>query len=112
MGSDLETFLGLRIQVPPGGHYLQPLQIDKFGRRNKLIQDLAGHLPGNNDGARARQLTVMIRRHPVGADEFGPIAEQLIDQLLHCGVKIPQSSRQIQRILEGESIPGRLLVAR
>ena len=105
-GRQLEQLLGLKVPVPPGGAHLQPLAIDKLGRRNKLIQDLARQLPGDNTLVRSKNLAVMIRHYPLMADEYGEAAEFLIRKLMadHRD-NIPKSVKQIQRLLEGETIP-------
>ena len=105
-GNGLEEFLGLRVRVPPGGSHLQPLRVDRLGSRNKLIQDLADGIPGNSALEQSKILEVMFRRYPMMADEYGPVTEKLIRQLMadHQG-SVPKSVKQIQRILQRESIP-------
>ena len=105
-GNRLEQLLGLRIPVPPGGAHLQPLAIDKLGRRNKLLQSLAELLPGDSDLERSKNLVVMIRHFPMMADEHGKSAEFLIRKLMaDHRENIPRSAKQVQRILEGATIP-------
>ena len=107
-GKDLEELLGLRIHVPPGGHYLQPLEIEKQGSRNAIIHDLAALLPGINNLERSEVLATMILRYPVGTSDHGKAAKLLINQLMNGAMKPPGSAKQIQRILEGDSIPDRV----
>lgn len=107
-GKDLEELLGLRIHVPPGGHYLQPLEIEKQGSRNEIIHDLAALLPGINNLERSEVLATMILRYPVGTSDHGKAAKLLINQLMNGAMKPPGSAKQIQRILERDSIPDRV----
>jgi len=105
-GNHLEQLLGLKLPGQPGSANLQPLAVDKLGRRNKLIQDLARQLPGDNPLARSKEVIVMIRHYPLMADEYGETAEYLIRKLMadHRG-SIPKSLKQINRIVSGEAIP-------
>jgi hypothetical protein len=104
---NLEKILGLKIEVPPGGHYLQPLQLDKRGRRNRLIQELAKALPGANEWQRAELMATLILRYPGRSTSLGDAVERLLDQLMHCDVKLPRSPKQLQRIVAGETVADR-----
>lgn len=96
----LEKDLGIAIDLRPGQAYLKPISIERYGRRNAIIQEIAATLPGST-WEKAKKLEVLVRRYPVTSD-------YRLDQLFNCGVVVPMSARQIQRILKGESVTDRL----
>ncbi|MGK0472313.1 MAG: hypothetical protein ACJAR0_002794 [Candidatus Azotimanducaceae bacterium] len=84
---------------------MQPVKLDKYSRRNRIIHGLADLLPGTTPRQKAKQIAELMR-NPLGSSLFDGAEEvsELLDRLKNCDVTVPKSARQLERILVGETI--------
>lgn len=96
-GSRFEQAMGL--QAPRSGQRT-PVQIAAMERRNAMIRDLAGLLPGKT-GDKADAIAALLSdtgRARCGILEADMLAEEL-RALKRSGLELPTSARQIRRVI-------------
>lgn len=102
-GADLDVCLGLKPRQ--GGRFETPWRLKKDAKRDGLIRDLAQMLPGKVT-ARSTTLAEWIAAGctPPGTDAS---IEAKYSELMTAFPTTPRSSRQIARVLNGETIAAR-----
>lgn len=102
-GADLDVCLGLKPRQ--GGRYETPWRLSQDAKRNGMIRDLAQMLPGAVT-AKSTTLAEWIEAGaPPPGTEPGIVAKYR--ELLTAFPATPRSSRQIARVLKGETIAAR-----
>lgn len=92
--SRLDDALGLR--VPPGGGHCTIWRVAKYGRRDRLLAELAATLQGST-WSRARTIAGWLAGEAVQAAEPSAHQAELLGRLLIC--RPPRSASQLNRVL-------------
>ncbi|MGH8502004.1 MAG: hypothetical protein ACREVE_05930 [Gammaproteobacteria bacterium] len=109
-GTDLERALGLA--VGPGQSHAHVRNLMFRARRDRLIRETAAMLPGSIHG-RAVRVARAIQTFGKGGEELpGPVLETVARLIFENGVHVPRSSKQVERILKGETLASRLSMGR
>jgi len=103
-GKGLESILELKASAGPGGYFLQPIQLEHHGQRNQLIQALAELVPGKSPREKSKVIVKLMRSRSMLPKDVHKDVPALLDRLMHCIVRPPSSARQMERIIQGESV--------
>ncbi|MHB8949184.1 MAG: hypothetical protein ACYC4S_08990 [Rhodoferax sp.] len=102
---DISRGLGLRPRR--GGTHETPLRLEQATHRNQSIQAIFEAMPGDTQKARAEQTAQLLRSPPdpqiTEADVFAHLMKLYEN---HAGT-LPTSSRQVIRIINGETVAER-----
>lgn len=106
-GTELERALGLA--VGPGQAHSHVRNLLFRARRDRLIRETAAMFEGSVHGRALRVARAIQTFGRDGAEHLpGPVLDAVAHLILENGIDLPRSSKQLARILKGETVAARL----
>jgi hypothetical protein len=86
---------------------LRPLRLEQVAQRNESIQAIFAAMPGTTQKDRAEQTAQLMRSPPDPRINEAEVFQHLVQLYEHHAGTLPGSSRQVIRIVKGETVDAR-----